>query len=214
MTPHRPAVIFDVGNVLIRWDIRLLYRTLLADDAAIAAFLEEIDFDGWNRQLDGGEDWTAGVAAQAARFPHHAPLIEAFGSRWHETVPGPIEGSVAILDELAASGVALYAITNFALPRWEESRARFPFLATHFRDVVVSGAEGVTKPDPRLYTLCLSRNGLQAPDCIFIDDSPANVAAAAALGLDAIRFTNPITLRQALQSRGVLAEPAGQTYDG
>lgn len=177
-------------------------------------FSKEIGFDEWNRRLDGGEDWAASVVAQADRFPHHATLIEAFGSRWHETVPGAIPGSVAVLEDLAAEGVALYAITNFALPRWEESLVRFPFLATHFRDVVVSGAEGVTKPDPRIYELCLSRNCLQARSCVFIDDSPANVAGAAAVGLDTIRFTTPLALRQALRRRGLLTGEARRADGG
>jgi 2-haloacid dehalogenase len=173
------AVIFDVGNVLIRWDARLVYRRLLPDEASIEAFFAEVGFMDWNLEFDRG-------------------------ARWHESVEGAVEGAEALLAELAARGVPLYAITNFAGPKWTESVARFPFLGTSFRDVVVSGHEGVVKPDPEIFRRCLARNRLEARTCVFVDDSPANVAAAAAVGLDAIRFTSVEALHPELARRGLL----------
>lgn len=198
------AVIFDVGNVLLRWDARALYRQLLPDEAAIDAFFAETGFHDWNLGFDGGADWDEGVAAHSVRFPHRAGLLGAFHDRWHETVLGPIEGSVAILEALEAEGVPLYAITNFAWPKWQEARARFGFLG-RFRDAVVSGRERMLKPDPAIYRLCLERNGLAAADCVFVDDSAANVAGAAAVGIDAIRFTTPEALGEELRRRGLPA---------
>ncbi len=200
------AVIFDVGNVLIRWDARLLYRQLLPDEAAIDAFFAEIGFDAWNLEFDRGLAWDDGVAALSARHPHRSALIRAFHDRWHETVPGPVEGAPELLAELAAAATPVYAITNFSSAKWVETRDRFPFLASSFRDVVVSGDEGITKPDPEIYRRCLARNSLDAERAIFIDDSAANVAAAAALGIDAIHFTSTGELRAALTRRGVLRE--------
>jgi 2-haloacid dehalogenase len=196
------AVIFDVGNVLLYWDVRLLYRQLLPDEAAIDAFLEEAEFHAWNLEFDRGADWDAGVAELAARLPHRAELVRAFRDRWQETLPGAIEGSVAILEALDEAGVPLFAITNFSGARWRETRRRFAFLG-RFRDVVVSGDERLVKPDPAIYRLCLTRNGLAAGDCVFVDDSAANVEAAAALGIDAIRFTGPEALAAALEERGL-----------
>ena len=203
------AVIFDVGNVLIRWDARLLYRQLLPDEAAIDAFFAEIDFHAWNLDFDRGLPWDEGVATLSARHPNRAELIAAFHHRWHETVPGPVEGAPELLAELAAAGVPLYAITNFSGAKWAETRLRFPFLASTFRDVVVSGDEGVTKPDPEIYRRCLARNGLAADRAIFIDDSLPNVAAAAALGIDAVHFTTTAGLCAQLARRGLVRPPGG-----
>lgn len=197
------AVIYDVGNVLIRWDPRNLYRDLLSSDNEIEAFLQEVDLPGFNLALDAGLDWDEGVAALCGRHPHRAELIRAFQDRWHDTVPGTVEGSPEILASLGAAGVPLYAITNFSVPRWRETCARFPFLANSFRDVVVSGEERIVKPDPAIFRRCLDRNGLVAERCIFIDDSPANVAGAAALGIDAILFTDAPALASALAKRGL-----------
>jgi 2-haloacid dehalogenase len=195
------AVIFDIGNVLIRWDPRLLYRQLLPGDVEVEAFFAEVDFPAWNLDLDRGLDWGAGVAALSARHPHRAELIRAFHDRWHETLPGEVEGARAVLDELAAAGVPLYAITNFSGRTWSETLLRFPFLADAFRDVVVSGHVGIVKPDPEIYRLCLARNGLVVEACTFVDDNAANVAAANALGLDAIRFSTAPVLRAELAAR-------------
>jgi len=199
------AVVFDVGNVLIRWDARLIFESLLPDAAAVDAFLAEIDFDAWNLEQDRGRTWDEGVAALSAEHPARAELIAAFRDRWQESVPGEIAGSVEILEDLRAAGVPLYAITNFSAEKWLESVARFPFLASAFRDVVVSARERLVKPDPAIFELCLRRNGLGAADCVFVDDSARNVASAAALGFDALLFTGPEALRAALVARGLLA---------
>ena len=200
-----PSVIFDVGNVLIEWDARLVYRDMLPDDAAIATFFEEVGFDAWNLEQDRGRSWDAAVAELSTDFPHRAELIAAFHERWHESVPRDIAGSVEILEELRKAGTALYAITNFSAEKWLEAVARFPYLGSAFRDVVVSAQEGVVKPDPEIFRICLDRNGLDATDCIFIDDSPANIAAAKAIGFDAIHFSGPAALRSALTRRGLLS---------
>jgi len=202
------AVIFDIGNVLVRWEPRLLFRQLLPDEAAVEDFLAEIGFAAWNLEQDRGRSWDEGVALLSTAYPHRAPLITAFVERWHETLPGLIDGSVAILEELRAGGVPLYAITNYSGKTWAETVARFPRLRAAFRDVVVSAHERVVKPDPAIYRICLERNGLRADEVVFIDDSEANVAGAAALGIDAIRFTDPPALRAALQARGLLPQAA------
>ncbi len=196
------AVIFDVGSVLIHWDIRLVYRDLLPDTAAIDAFLAETGWYAWNLELDRGGCWDEAVEALSTRFPHRRALIEAAHECWHVSVPGAIDGTVEILHSLQDAGTPIYAITNFSVEKWAETQDRFPFLQTHFRDVVVSAEERLVKPDPAIYRLCLERNGLAPRDCIFIDDLPHNIAAAGALGIDAILFTDADTLRSDLSERG------------
>lgn len=196
-------VVFDVGNVLIDWDIRRVYRGHFADDAAIEAFLSEIGFGPWNLALDRGGTWASAVADHAARHPHLADLIALADRDWQRSVSGPIAGSVEILNRLAADDVPLYAITNFSAEKWAESLERFPFLGTAFRDVVVSAHEGLVKPDPALFRRFLDRNSLASQDCVFIDDSPANICAADLLGFDAIQFQTPEKLAVQLAKRGL-----------
>lgn len=198
----RRAVVFDVGNVLIRWDPRLVWREDFEDDAALDAFLEETGFAAWNLEQDRGRSWADALAAVRAEHPRHAARYEKFDREWQRSVPGTIEGTVTILHRLSAAGVPLYAITNFSAEKWAETRARFPFLASGFRDVVVSAHERLVKPDPAIYRVLFDRANLAPGECVFVDDGPRNIAAAAALGMDAILFTDAEALSAALAQRG------------
>lgn len=197
------TVIFDVGNVLIDWDVRRINRQILADEAEIDEFLREVDWLAWNLELDRGGRWDQRVAELSERHPHLRALIEAAHHRWHEAVSGEISGTVEILAALRAAGTPLYAITNFSTEKFTECQKRFPFLADSFHDIVVSAHENLVKPDPAIYLLCLQRNGLAAGDCVFIDDAPHNVAAANAVGVDGVLFTGAETLRRDLIARGL-----------
>lgn len=197
------TLIFDIGNVLLQWQPHVLFRKLLPDQAAVNEFLDEVGFSDWNHTFDSGVPWADGVAEHSARFPHRADLLAAYHSRWHETITGPVPGMPDLLGELAAADVPLYAITNFSEPKFSETLERFPFIAESFRDIVVSGVERMTKPEPGIFHLCLERNGIEARDAIFIDDLPKNVAAAEALGLGGIVFTDAPSLREALRKQGL-----------
>jgi 2-haloacid dehalogenase len=197
------AVIFDVGGVLIDWNPKYLYSKLLADEAAIEAYLDEIGFNAWNLALDEGGRWEPAIADLVEKFPHHKDLIEAAHLRWHEMLGGDIRGTVAILKRLAEAGVPLYAITNYSSEKFVETVERFPFFAL-FRDIVVSGDEKLLKPEAAIFRMCLDRNGLKAQDCVFIDDVARNIDGARAVGIDAILFESPEQLERDLQARGLL----------
>ena len=198
-------VVFDLGNVLLRWDPRFLYRKIFAgDEERMEWFLTNICSSQWNIEQDKGRTFEEAVRVLAARHPEHAPHIHAYHERWHETLPGAIEDTVSILETLDAKEVPLYAITNFNGPKFRETQKRFDFL-NRFRDIVVSGEVGMLKPDADIFEHFLARNKLAAADCVFIDDSRANVASAARLGFEAIHFESARQLRQVLEHRGLLA---------
>lgn len=192
------TVIFDLGRVLIEWDPRHLYRTLFAgDEAAMERFLDTVVTGAWNAEQDRGRPFAEATALLRAEHPDQAALIDAYHLRWPEMMPGEIAGSVAILRELHAAGVALHAITNWSAETYPYALARFDWLAL-FRSITVSGHERLIKPDPAIFTLMLERNGLTPSRCLFIDDSPPNVATADRLGLHGVLFTTPDALRVAL----------------
>lgn len=200
------SVVFDVGNVLIRWDPRFLYRKLFAEEAAMERFLAEVCTEAWNLEQDRGRSWAEAVAERVALFPGQAALIRAYAERWQEMVPGPVEGTPELLAGLHAAGVPLYAITNFSAEKYAETRARFPFLGL-FRDVVVSAHERLVKPDPEIYRVLLARNRLEAGRCLFIDDSERNVRGAEAVGMRAHHFRDAAGLARALAALGLHAGP-------
>lgn len=198
------TVVFDVGNVLIRWDPRFLYRKLFAEEAAMERFLGEVCTEAWNLEQDRGRPWADALAERIALFPRQEALIRAYSDRWHEMVPGEVEGTPAILQSLVGAGVPTYAITNFSTEKFAEAQARFPFLQA-FLDVVVSGQERLVKPDPAIYRVLLDRNGLTPGNCLFIDDSERNVRAAEAVGMPAHHFRDAATLARELRQLGLPA---------
>jgi 2-haloacid dehalogenase len=110
---------------------------------------------------------------------------------------------VAILAELRAAGVRLLALTNWSAETFPIGAARFPFLAW-FEAVIVSGEERLVKPDPAIFRLLVERHGLEPEGTVFVDDLAANVAAAAALGFRALRFSYAPSLRRDLVALGLL----------
>ena len=133
----------------------------------------------------------------AARFPEHAEAIAAYDLRWHETVLGPIDGTVRSSRNSSPRGTPLYAITNFNQDKFRETLARFSFLGA-FRDIVVSGDERISSRTRRSTGCCWRATASTAASCVFIDDSPKNVPGAEAVGMKAIHFTTPEALRAEL----------------
>ena len=199
------AVIFDIGRVLYDWDPRILYRRLIDDDRALDAFLRDVVTHEWHFQHDAGRDFAETSAELVALYPQHADLIAAWGPRFLESIGDPMPGMPALVDELEAAGVPLFGITNFSHEFWPPFRARESAMFDRFRDIVVSGAEKMVKPDPAIYRLALARFGLEAGRTVFIDDNAANVAGAQSVGLIALHFVDEPTLRGQLTDLGLFA---------
>jgi 2-haloacid dehalogenase len=197
------TIVFDLGNVLIGWDPRNLYRKLIADEAAMEAFLAQVCTHEWNVQQDAGRPIREAEAELIARFPAQADLIRAYYGRFMEMLSGPIAGTVTLLEALHAKGTPLYALTNWSAETFAMARPNFPFLEL-FRDIVVSGELGIVKPDPAIFRHLLQVVGKPAPACFFIDDNAANIASARKLGFAAHHFAAPPALHRDLENLGFL----------
>jgi 2-haloacid dehalogenase len=198
------AVVFDLGGVLIDWNPRYLYRKLFDDEAAMETFLADVVSPEWNGQQDSGRTWAEAVEVLSREHPEQRDLIAAYWHRWQETLGDAIGPTVAILEELRDAGVRLYALSNWSAETFPVARPRYPFL-DWFDGIVISGEEKVAKPDPAIFRHLLDRYGLHPATTVFIDDSEANVRAAAAEGIVALRFVDAATLRGDLRRLGLLA---------
>lgn len=201
--PSIDAVIFDIGGVLIDWNPRYLYRKLFDDEPTMERFLAEVATMDWHEANDRGVPFSVTCRDLAARHPEYAEEIWAWGRRSEEMIAGPIAGTVEILDELRRRSVPCYALTNMEAETYPLRLERFAFMRW-FDGTVVSSAEGIIKPDPEIFERLIARFGLTPERTLFVDDSPRNVAAAAALGFQAERFRSPEDLRRRLQAAGVL----------
>lgn len=192
-------IIFDFGNVLVRWEPEKVFLPYFGNDREKYNFFWEkiCDADFRNR-IDAGESQQKVIAEQQARYPEYAEAIAMYHSRWEESLPDQMPGMYEFVKELKETpGNHIYGLTNWSMETYPTARKRFPILQL-IDDYVVSGAEGLVKPDPRLFNLLLDRFGLKAEECYFVDDNAANVESACKIGLHGIQFLNTEQLKKEL----------------
>ncbi|WP_446663434.1 HAD family hydrolase [Flexivirga sp. B27] len=200
------AVVFDLGNVLINWDPLPAIAAGVGEERA-RAFLAEFDFGAWNHAQDAGRTFADAEQAAMTSHPQFADEIRSYREHFAESLQGSIDGTVAILKQLHAAETPLIALTNWSAETFPAALDKFDFLDL-FEDIIVSGEEGVAKPDPEIFEELADRvrHLGSLDDCVFIDDKLANVQAATIAGMDAIEFTSPEELRADLLVRGLPVE--------
>lgn len=189
------TVVFDLGGVLIDWNPRYV----LTDDELVVA----LDIDGAQRELDLGTPLDRVHATWRDTYADRAEHVDRYFHGWHDTVAGALDDVVEILEELRERPLGLYALSNFSGDLFREVSPRFEFLKW-FDGLLISGDEGIIKPDPAIYELLLDRFDLTARRTVFIDDRVENIEAARAAGLVGIHFRSAAQLRRELVERGVL----------
>lgn len=188
--PSQPSVaVFDLGGVLLDWNPRHLYRKLIADPAEMERFLATVTTSTWHGAQDHGGDPAEATRRLQAEYPGQKALIAAFYERFDEMCDHDFPAMAALVERLHTAGTPLYLLSNAPafMDGWLRGPAqhRHPFLA-RFRDYVVSGLVGCSKPEAEIFDLTCRRNGFRPADAVFIDDSLPNVAGARAAGMNAI----------------------------
>ncbi|MFG0669674.1 HAD family hydrolase [Pseudomonas sp. xss_1] len=197
------TVVFDLGGVLVDWNPRHLYRKIFRnDEAAMESFLSDVCNTAWNEQQDRGRPWSEAISEAISHHPSHEANIRVYRERWDEMLSGAMVGTVEILNELQLGGIRLVALTNWSAETFHYAERRFEFLKK-FEGVLVSGKEGLIKPEPEIFQLLLHRYSLAPRRTLFIDDVEKNVAAARAQGMLAVRFTDADQLRSDLVTLGL-----------
>ncbi|GII99073.1 2-haloacid dehalogenase [Sediminihabitans luteus] len=202
------AVLYDFGNVLVGWDPAGAIREgMSAHETERFLRADDFDFGAFNHAQDAGRSWADALAELARTHPHHVPAVEAYLAHFPSSLTGPVEGSAELVAELDALGLALYGLTNWSAELFHGAEPAAPAIG-RMRDVVVSGREGLAKPDPAIFELAIARFGLDPARTVFVDDSPSNVATAVGLGFVALLFTGTSELRRRLRDLGVDVAPA------
>lgn len=198
------AVVWDIGRVLVEWDLSLIYVDAIPDPVERQRFVAEVVTEQWHMQHDAGVPFAEMVAARQAEFPQYASLIALYATNWLDSLPGPVAGTHDLIGRLAEGGVPQYAITNFGVEAWAMFRPTFPIL-DHLQDIVVSGVERLVKPGEAIFDLAAARFAREPETMLFIDDSAANIATARRLGWEAFHFTGDATaLAARMQALGLV----------
>ncbi len=196
-------VVFDIGNVLLRWNLRNLYRKRFEDEARMERFLATACSMDFVAHTDIAPDFSGAIEARAKAFPEFADELRAFDEQWIETLGGPIEENVALMRRLKAAGRPVHALSNFAASKFALAEARYDFLR-EFDTRVISGHVGVVKPDQRIYEILFERVERPRHELLFIDDSAPNVRASEAAGMAAIHYRPDVDLERELSRLGAL----------
>lgn len=184
-------VIFDFGNVLIRFDPTYMTAALVSDPHD-AETIRHVVFDRlyWDRLDDGTISDAEVLAAVCARLPErlHKAAQQVY-LRWYEHLP-EIDGMRELLHDIKAQGRGLYLLSNIScgFAQGYASVLALRSLLSSFDGLVFSGPLGMVKPQREIFRHLLDTYGLRAEDCVFVDDSPINVEGARRAGIDAILF--------------------------
>ncbi len=196
------ALIFDYGGVLVRTvdptprrqleqqlglspgrADKLVFRSPLWDDVQLGC-------------ISGAKFWADLGQRIGLSAGELAEFRRAFwsGDRLDEEL-------VALIRHLHNTGYRTVLLSN--APAGLRQRVEQLDIADAFDVIVVSGGEGLMKPDPVIFELALARVGVPAEEAVFVDDLQVNVTAAQHAGLHATRFRGLAPLRKWLRGLGV-----------
>lgn len=197
------AVIWDVGNVIVRWDPRTLYDKTIADPARRERFLMSVCTMDWHIAHDLGVTFADNRTPLLAQHPEFTEEILDWERRWPEMFSGAIPETEAAIEALAARGVAQFGLSNMSHEVLDQITGLSPSFR-HLGDIVISAETAIMKPDPRIYAQACERFGVRPQQALFIDDSARNIDGAAVLGFHVHHFADPAALRPALEGFGLL----------
>ena len=201
MTPE--AVIFDIGNVLTRWQPEAFYDRVIGEERRRALFAA-VDLHHMNDLIDEGALFRETIYDWADRYPDWGPEVRMWYDRWIELASPRIEGSIRLQRALRAKGVPVFALTNFGKHSFEEAVPMMDFLQD-FDRLYVSGRMGVIKPDPRIYAMVEADCGIAPDRLLFTDDRADNITAAARRGWRTHQFESWEGWARRLVAEGLLS---------
>lgn len=199
------TAVFDLGGVVVHWDPVPAVAAAVGQERA-ERFVHGGDFDfwAWNHTQDAGRSFADGEQVATAAHPRLSEEIAAYLPNFALALRGLVPGTAAILHELHARGVRLVALTNWSAETFHHAPETYPEVFALFDDIVVSGLEGVAKPDRAIFEVLGRRLNQSIEGVFFVDDADRNVAAARAAGMDAVLFTDAASLAEDLRRRGLL----------
>jgi 2-haloacid dehalogenase len=197
------AVLYDYGNVLVGWSPRHLYARLIAKPERLDYFLDKVCPMSWHLLHDQGVPMAQTIPQRQAIFPDFKDEIAAWKTGFGEMITGEITGTTALLPILDRAGIGQYVLTNMPDEMVPTCFGPFDFPA-YFKDVIVSGAEKLAKPERPIFELSLARmGGLDPSQVFFTDDAPANIATAKDMGFVTHLFEGPEGLVTAMRGAGL-----------
>lgn len=193
---------FDLGRVLVGFTVERMFRQM-AEVAGIAPeqAREALFADGLQVQYEVGaistRDYYEGFCRRAGVRPDFGRLAAAASDifTWR-----PCVAAVAV--QLRQAGHRLGVLSNTSELHWEHCLRRYCVLRETFSVYTLSYRVRRGKPEPPIYLAAAEAAGCAPEEVFFVDDHPANVEGARAVGIDAVQYTTTAELAATLRARG------------
>ncbi|NEG69394.1 HAD family hydrolase [Bifidobacterium choloepi] len=197
-------VVFDFGNVLVRWDPSAVmvsrYGRDLADD-----FLDNDKsgfYDACN-MLDLGTDRADVYRAVAGKHGRcWADMLKFYLENFEDSLLGNVPGARLLVRDLKDAGIGVWGLSNWETTTFRIADSRYPLLR-ELDGRLISGFVGMIKPHADIFRQAFEDFGIEPATSLFVDDKASNVAGANAVGMRGLRFDDPRALRTALVDAGV-----------
>jgi epoxide hydrolase-like predicted phosphatase len=183
-------VIFDVGQVLVKFNPQNLFIKILKDEEKVDFFLKNICTWEWHIQQDLIYDTSKAAGPVIKKYPEYKEAIEAFYGRFLEMIDSVHQENVNLALKLKQKGYPIYLLSNFPGDQFEKYRLQNSFL-NEFDDRIISGDVGLAKPDIKIYQLAIKKFNLNPEESLFIDDKIENTKGAEQAGIKTIQLQNP-----------------------
>lgn len=196
-------IIFDMGNVLIRFEPDVFLERAGVTGADKTLLLREVFRSLEWARMDRGS-LTDGEAAEliCARVPERLrDAVWKLVTFWDRPIL-EVDGMRALIEELKSLNYGIYLLSNASL-RQHEYWPRIP-ASRYFDGTLISADVKLVKPQPEIYRALCERFALKPEECFFIDDAIINIEGAYCCGIAGAVFHDDVReLRRALNAAGV-----------
>lgn len=198
-------IVFDMGQVLIRWEPEQLMANLNLSREDAALLKRNLFGSVQWVQLDRGilSEEAAAEAVCATLPPRLWDAVRELTFNWWKRPLVPMPGMEALIRELKSKGYGIYLLSNASI-RLREYFGRIPG-SDCFDGLLVSAEEKLLKPQHEIFETLCSRFSLRPEECFFIDDSALNIEGAICAGLTGTIFRGDTeALRKEMKEMGLL----------
>ena len=180
-------IVFDFGGVLVDWNPRYFYRNIFQTEEEMEYFLTNVCTPEWNTLTDSEMTFAEAIEMLVPKFPQYEREIRLYWDGWLDMLHAEIHESILMKESLRADGYKLYGLTNWSAETMPRAMTKFGFMKG-LDGMIVSGEEGIKKPDEKIFRLLLERYNLRPEETVFFDDHIENVIAAREIGIHGIHF--------------------------
>ena len=198
------ALLFDLGRVVLDIDFSKVVACWAGHAGCEPAHLagrfswrDEFYQRHEKGEISDGEFFAALRAALGVDLSD-AQFLEG----WNKIFAGEMPGMAKLLAR-AAQRLPLYAFSNTNNAHVEHFSEQYADVLGHFREIFLSSAIGLRKPDAEAYDHVVKAIGVPAERIVFFDDLAENIAAARKRGLIAIHVTSPGEVAKSLEALGI-----------